>query len=193
MSRDLSRFQNRSFDRGASRLKEVTWYLVRWFFFRTAFPIPSNVRCQLLRSFGAIIGRGVVIRSGVNISFPWRLRVGDHVWIGEEVMILSLAQVDIESNVCISQRAFLCTGSHDYQDPTFGLLTKPIRLEAGSWVAAMSFVGPGVVVGRESVCSAGAVVHKSTPPYALLAGNPAVFVRDIPSRSGAESNGSTHD
>ncbi len=179
MSRDLSRFQNRSFDRGASRLKEIVWYIVRWPLFRTALPIPSAVRCLCLRIFGASIGQGVVIRSGVNVSFPWRLCIGDNVWIGDEVTILSLAQVDIESNVCISQRAFLCTGSHDFKDPAFGLITKPIRLESGCWVAAMCFIGPGVVVGRGSVCAAGAIVNKTTPPFTLVMGNPATFVREI--------------
>ncbi len=73
-------------------------------------PWPAGLRVELLRTFGATVGRGVVIRENVNISFPWRLTVGDYVWIGEDVGILSLAQVTVGSNVCISQRAYLCTG-----------------------------------------------------------------------------------
>lgn len=157
--------------------------MVKWPLFRAALPIPSAVRCACLRIFGATVGKGVVIRSGVNVSFPWRLSIGDHVWIGEEVTILSLAPVDIESNVCVSQRAFLCTGSHDYKDPAFGLITKPIRLESGCWVAAMCFVGPGVVIGRGGVCTAGSIVTKTTSPFTLVTGNPAEFVRNIAIRT----------
>ena len=50
------------------------------------------------------------------------------MWIGDEVLILSLAPVKIGSNVCISQRAFLCTGSHDFRSEGFDLITKPIEI-----------------------------------------------------------------
>ena len=78
---------------------------------------------------------------------------------------------------------FLCTGSHDYTDPAFGLITKSIQLEAGCWIAAMCFVGPGVVIGPGTVCAAGAVVTQSAPPYCLVAGNPATVVRTISMQS----------
>src|SRR5437667_11816522 len=99
--------------------------------------IVSSIRKS---SCGTKIGRGVVIRANVNISFPWRLTVGDHVWIGEDAGILSLAQVTLESNVCISQRAYLCTGSHDYRRDDFRLVTRPITIRDGSWIAAMAVI-----------------------------------------------------
>lgn len=99
-----------------------------------------------LRLFGAQIGRGVVIRSRVNISFPWRFEAGDFVWIGEEVQVLSLGRVVVESNTCVSQRAFLCTGSHDFRKETFDLIVEPIMIGCGCWIGAGAFVGPGAVV-----------------------------------------------
>jgi putative colanic acid biosynthesis acetyltransferase WcaF len=119
------------------------------------------------------VGRGVVIRSRVNITFPWRFECGDNVWIGDEVYILSLAMVTIRSNVCLSQRAFLCTGSHDFRKETFDLITKPITVEDGCWIAAGAFVGPGVNIGGGSVVAAGAVVIKDVAAGTLLGGNPA--------------------
>lgn len=170
----LDQFDNTGFDRGAFALKEALWWIVRSLLFAPWFPVPSALKVLALRAFGAKVGRGVVIRSRVNVSFPWKLTLGDNVWIGDEVMILSLAPVTIFSHVCISQRAFLCTGSHRFHSNSFDLVTKPIVIEEGCWVAANVFIAPGVSLGAGTMCAAGAVVLKSAGPNELLAGNPAV-------------------
>jgi len=170
----LDQYDNSHFSRGASKFKEAFWWVVRSLLFAPWYPIPSAVKVAALRFFGAKIGRGVVIRSRVNITFPWKLRIGDHVWIGDEVMILSLDHITIASHVCISQRAFLCTGSHRFESENFDLCTKPIMIHEGCWIAANVFVGAGVTLDKGTLCSAGAVVLHSAGPDQVLAGNPAV-------------------
>lgn len=177
---DLAHYSVAHFDRGASRLQDALWFAVKCVFFLNPVPWPSAWRVAWLRIFGAQIGRGVVIRGNVNISFPWRLTMGDHVWLGEEVAILSLAPVTIESSVCVSQRAFLCTGTHNFYLPTFDLQTKPICLRQGCWVAAQAFIGPGVEIGTGSVVSAGSVVMENVAPRTLVRGNPATVVKQLP-------------
>lgn len=154
---DLTKFNNASFDRGASIGKEALWLLCRSLVFAPWFPIPSPIKVAVLRFFGAKVGNDVVIRSRVNITFPWKVEIGDHVWIGDEVLILSLDRVSIGSNVCISQRAFLCTGSHDFRKETFDLITKPIEIGDGCWIAACAFIGPGTVVPLGTMVKAGEV------------------------------------
>jgi putative colanic acid biosynthesis acetyltransferase WcaF len=171
----LDLYDNSDFDRGASRFKEALWILCKCAFFLNPFPWPSLLRVGLLRLFGARIGRGVVIRSGVNISFPWRLSAGDHVWIGDEVYILSLAPVTLGSHVCISPRAFLCTGSHDWRSETFDLQTRAIVVEDSVWICAQAFLGPGTRIGSNSVISAGTVILKTVPNNSLATGNPATI------------------
>lgn len=173
---DLSHYDNSDFSRGAPKWKEALWTIARGFFFQSAFPWPSALRVELLRAFGAKIGDGVVIRENLNISFPWRLAIGDHVWIGEDVGILSLAQVTIESNVCISQRAYLCTGSHNFRSDTFDLVTRPITIRSGSWIAAGAIILPGVTIGPNALVAAGSVVKRDVAPSTTVRGNPAVAV-----------------
>jgi putative colanic acid biosynthesis acetyltransferase WcaF len=157
---DLSKFNNADYSRGTPRWREALWWVFRSLVFAPWFPIPSPVKVAVLRFFGAKVGTGVVIRSRVNITFPWKLEIGDHVWIGDEVLILSLDRVRIGSNVCISQRAFLCTGSHDFRKETFDLITGPIRIGEGSWIAACAFVGPGAEVPPGTMVKAGEVWKK---------------------------------
>lgn len=174
---DLSRFANTEFERGASKATELAWLLTRkWFFENSVLPI-NKPRRSLLCRFGAKVGAGTVIKPKVRIHFPWRLELGDYVWLGEEVYILNLARVTIGSNVCVSQRAFLCTGSHDWSDPAFHLITKPITIEDGAWVSAGVFVGPGVTIGRNAVATAGSVVLQDLPPNMVCSGNPCVPVK----------------
>jgi len=170
---DLSRYDNRAFDRGAPLWKEALWRLCQGLFFQPLWHIPSAVRAALLRAFGARIGTGAVVRAGVNVSFPWRLELGDHVWLGEEVMILSLGPVRIGSNTCISQRAFLCTGSHDHRAPAFDLAVRPLEIGERCWVGAAAFVGPGVTLPAGTVLGAGAVLVRSPEAPGVYAGNPA--------------------
>lgn len=169
----LDRYDNSDFERGAPKWKEVLWTLVRFWFFQNPLPWPSELRVALLRAFEAKIGSRVVIRENVNISFPWRLTIGDHVWIGEDVGILTLAPVIIESNVCISQRAYLCTGSHDFRRDDFKLVTRPITIRSGSWIAAGAIILPGVEIGSNSLVSAGSVVNRDVAPSTTVRGNPA--------------------
>ena len=104
---DLSTFSNPEFQRGVPRWKEALWCVCRALVFGTWLPVPSVVKVGLLRFFGAKVGRGVVIRSRVNITFPWRFECGDDVWIGDEVLILSLDRVKLGSSVCVAAGVFV--------------------------------------------------------------------------------------
>ena len=177
MKVDLSQFSTGSFERGAGPLKETLWLITSLFLFRLCPLKLSGLKCAVLRWFGATIGQGVVIKPEVKISFPWKLTLGDYVWLGEECWLLNLAPINIESHVCISQGAFLCTGNHDYRSSTFDLFTQPIVVEQGAWIAAGAFVGPGVTVGLHAVLTAGSVATHDLAADGIHQGNPAVRVR----------------
>jgi putative colanic acid biosynthesis acetyltransferase WcaF len=163
----------RNLDRGRPAWFEAVWYLVKTVFFLSALPWPSSLKRALLRFFGAKIGAGVVIKPRVNVHCPWRLEVGAHSWIGEEVFILNFDPVRIGSQACVSQRVFLCTGNHDFCDEKFSFRCAPILIGDGVWIGASVFVGPGVEVGEDAVATAGSVVVKSIPAGMVCSGNPA--------------------
>lgn len=169
--------RSKGLDRGRRLPVEIAWQLVKCLFFLTPLPWPSRLRTFLLRGFGAKIGKGVVIKPRVNIHLPWKLTVGDHAWLGEEAMILNFEPVVIGSHACLSQRAFLCTGNHDYRDTCFGYRNAPITIGAGAWVGAQSFVCPGTTVGLDTVVTAGSVVTRSLPTGMICSGNPCVPVK----------------
>ncbi|WP_163400501.1 WcaF family extracellular polysaccharide biosynthesis acetyltransferase [Flavobacterium fluviatile] len=166
------------FNRGANKFKMISWYLIKTTFFLTAIPYPSSWKCSFLRFFGAKIGKGVVIKPRVNIHFPWKLIIGNHVWIGEEVFLLNFELQSIGDNVCISQRSFLCGGNHDYKIPSMPYRNGPITLKNGSWIGASCFLGPNVTIGTDTVISAGSVVTKSLPENGIYRGNPIEFIKE---------------
>ena len=174
---DLSKFDNRVFDRGGAVWKEFLWRVIQQTFFNLEWIKAYGLKHLILKGFGAGLARGVIIKPKAKITFPWKLSVGEHSWIGEEAWLLNLDRIEIGSNVSISQRAFLCTGSHDWSSESFDLITKPIVIEDGVWVCANVFIGPGVRIGANTVVTAGSVVTGDLPPDMICSGNPCVPVK----------------
>ncbi|PWU09097.1 MAG: colanic acid biosynthesis acetyltransferase WcaF [Verrucomicrobia bacterium] len=173
----LSSYSAASFDRGAGRVKEVLWILTNQLLFQWCPVKLSALKCWVLRRFGARVGQGVVVKPQVKITFPWKLTLGNNVWLGEECWLLNLAPITIGDDVCISQRAFLCTGNHDYTRTTFDLITRPVTIEEGAWIGAAAWVGPGVRVGSHAVLAAGSVATQELEAYGVYQGNPAQRIK----------------
>jgi putative colanic acid biosynthesis acetyltransferase WcaF len=174
----LDRYSLGDYNPGAPVLKQFIWFYFglpllssHWFFF-------SNFKVLLLKAFGASIGRNVIIKPGVRVKFPWRLVLGNFVWLGENCWIDNIAAVTIGSHVCISQSVYLCTGNHDWSHPEFVLKAAPIEIQDGSWIAAKAVIGPGVTVGHGAVLCLGSVAGQSLEPMTIYAGNPAKPIKN---------------
>lgn len=162
----LDRFQNSDYRRGASKFKEALWLAVSGLLVESWLP-GSKWRVALLRLFGARIGKGVVIKPHVRVKFPWRLKIGDHCWIGEEVWIDNLANVEIGCHVCLSQRAYLCTGSHDWSRETFDLIVCPITIADHAWVCAFAVLAPGTSLGEGAILGMGERGSGALPAWTI--------------------------
>ena len=159
----------------------VFWYFTNILVFKSSFFTSYLLKRVVLKIFGAKIGKNVIIKPNVNIKYPWKLQLGEHVWIGEGVWIDNLDFVIIGNHCCISQGALLICGNHDYTKTTFDLVVKRIVLEDGVWIGAKSVVCPGVVARTHAILTAGSTISKDMQAYSIYRGNPAEKVksRDI--------------
>jgi putative colanic acid biosynthesis acetyltransferase WcaF len=163
-------------DIGASRFKQLAWYFVNILFFKNSCNVFSTLKVVLLRLFGARLGRGVMIKPAVNIKFPWKLQVGDHSWIGEEVWIDNLSDVIIGRSVTLSQGCLLLTGTHDHTQTSFDFMAYPIVLEDGVWIGAKAVVSGGTICRSHSILGINSVAEKDLEAYTIYKGNPAIPV-----------------
>lgn len=175
----LDRFDARGLDRGAPAWAEALWLAVSALLVSSWLP-GSSWRVWLLRMFGAQMGRGVVVKPGVRVKFPWRLVVGDYSWIGESVWIDNLAPVFIGSHVCVSQGTYLCTGSHDWGREGFDLIVRSITLSDRVWIGAGSVLAPGCICDEGAVLLMGSVAKGQLASWTIHAGNPAQAVQARP-------------
>ena len=154
--RDLAAFTGAGYDKGRSVLWQAAWFAVMNLVFMKWW-LPARFRPAILRAFGASVGERVLIRHRVRVLWPWKLTIGDDCWIGEGAWLLNLEPIALADDVCVSQEAFLCTGSHDHRDPAFEFDNAPIAVGAGAWITARATVLrgttilPGEVVVSEAV------------------------------------------
>lgn len=173
----LAAFRADTFSKGAPKWKIALWYMVNALLVRPACIPFMGWKIFLLRLFGAKIGRGICIKTGVNIKSPWNLTVGDDCWIGENVWIDNLDRVAIGSDVCLSQGAMLLTGNHDYTLYDMPYRNAPITIADGAWIGAQTVVCPGVSVGREAILTVGSTATHDMEAGGIYQGTPAQMIR----------------
>jgi putative colanic acid biosynthesis acetyltransferase WcaF len=159
--------------RGRNAFIVQLWWLVQGTLFKMSPQFLYGFRRFLLRLFGAKIGKKVILRPTVTVTYPWKVSIGDYSWIGDDVVLYSLGEIKIGKNVVVSQRSYLCTGSHDYLQPNFPIFAKKIIIEDESWLATDVFVAPGIQIGKETVVGSRSSVYKDLPEGYICYGNPA--------------------
>jgi putative colanic acid biosynthesis acetyltransferase WcaF len=134
------------------------WALTELLFVTNPFQFSSRIRIAALRLFGAKIGKGVIFRPRTRVKFAWNLEIGDDCWIGEGVWFHNQNKITVGHDVCISQETFITTGSHRYKTD-MGLITRPVVIESGVWIAARCVVTASMVRKQESPYGAGSIVN----------------------------------
>ncbi len=170
---DLARFQVAPGFRGRSGPVVLLWQTIQATLFAWS-PQPAYAwRRWLLKLFGARVGAGVIVRQTARVTYPWKVVFGDHCWIGDHAEIYSLAPITIGNHAVVSQRSYICAGTHDHHDLTFPLVGRPVVIGDEAWIATDCFVAPGVRIGTGSVVAARSTVLSDVPDGVIVAGSPA--------------------
>ncbi|MBF0499460.1 MAG: colanic acid biosynthesis acetyltransferase WcaF [Candidatus Riflebacteria bacterium] len=177
---DLSRFRLPENFRGRPAWVVQLWWLIQATLFRLSPQMLYGWRRFLLRLFGACVGDEVLIRPTVTFTYPWKVTIGDRSWIGDDVCLYSLGEIRIGSDTVVSQRTYICTGSHEIDRPAFDIFSKPVHIGDEVWLAADVFVAPGVTIGDGCVVGARSTVFCDLPSGMICRGVPAVPIRSRP-------------
>ena len=134
-------------------------------------------RALVLRLFGATLGPHCRIYAGARIWAPWNLVCEDAVAIADGAVIYNVAPIRLASHSIVSQDAYLCGATHDYDDPAFPMTAKPISLGRYAWVCARAVVCAGVQVGDGAVLGLCSVATRDLLPWTVYAGQPARAIK----------------
>jgi len=173
----LSKFAVPSGFRGRGAIQVQLWWLVQGSAFRWSPQFMYGFRRFLLRLFGAKVGRGVLIRPSATFTYPWKVDIGDFAWVGDDVVIYSLGNISIGAHSVVSQRSYICAGTHDPTLEAFDILSSPVVIEEQVWIATDVFVSPGVTIGEGAVVGARSTVLKDLPAGYVCVGYPCVPIR----------------
>lgn len=99
--------------------------------------------------------------------------------LGEYANAYSLGKIEILEGATVAQEAYLCTGTHDFNDPSLQLITKPVTIGKNSFIGARAMILPGVSIGDQSIVGAMSVASKDVPDHQIVAGNPAKKIREM--------------
>lgn len=160
-----------------NKLGRILWNIIWLMLYRPSPRIFHGWRRFLLRLFGCKIGRGAHPYPSAKIWAPWNLEMGSHSCLGDHTDCYCVDKITIGSHSTVSQYSLLCTASHDYTDPSMPLITAPIVIGEGAWIAADVFIGPGVAIGDGAVIGARSSVFRNVEPWTVVAGNPTRVIK----------------
>ena len=139
--------------------------------------VGKRVRPFVFRKVLKRLGREVVFQRGMRLVSPENISIGSNCNFAQDVFITGGGGVTIGDWVGFGPGTKVWSINHRFDDPDRPWLLqghelKPVIIEDDVWLGANVFVAPGVTIGRGAIVSAGAVVNKNIPPFALVSGNP---------------------
>ncbi|MCP1831673.1 acetyltransferase-like isoleucine patch superfamily enzyme [Bradyrhizobium sp. USDA 4532] len=153
-----------------------------------------NIRCDSDR---IVVGDNSIIRGELmTFAHGGEIRIGEWCYVGEGTRIWSATSIEIGNRVLISHSANVfdnlthplrAAERHKQVQQIFtrghpndiSLDENPVKICDDAWIGAGAMVLRGVTVGQGAIVAAGAVVTRDVAAFSIVAGNPAVLVREL--------------
>lgn len=151
------------------------------------------------------IGKHCTLGCLLQALYGGKIVIGQNIYIGPQSVIQSKKSVFIGASVMIANNVIIMDNNNHPSDPVMRLQmsacddflhddlwswkcaeSKPIVIEDNVWLGRDCRIMKGVTVGKGSIVALGAIVTKDVPPYTVVAGNPAIVVRQLPFPEDAE-------
>ena len=159
------------------RLRILLWSFA-WPLLCAWTPKPLNAwRLFWLRMFGCKIDGAPFVHQRARIEMPWHITLHDKSCVGDRANLYALGEIELGRNCVVAQEVYLCTGTHDFNDPHLALVTAKITVGSNAFVGARAFVLPGVQIGDGAIIGACSLVTRNVEPWSVVAGSPARFLR----------------
>ncbi len=148
-----------------------------------AVELGSHVSCYAGVSF-ALGENGTCSVGDFTLLNGALLMADEHIQIGSYCLVswnVGIADSDFHP-IDAAQRRIDCMALAPYfkdRPPRPALKTAPVIIGNGVWIGMNAVVLKGVTIGDNSVVAAGSIVSKSVPPNVVVAGNPAVVVKQL--------------
>jgi putative colanic acid biosynthesis acetyltransferase WcaF len=157
----------------SQRVKMFLWEYI-WLLLCSWTPKPANKwRILWLKAFGAHIIGQPFVHQRARIQIPWNLTLHDRAALGDRANAYSLGKIEIHAYATVAQEAYICTGTHAFDQIAKNLLTAPIIIGTHAFVGARAFILPGVTIGEHAIVGACSLVSKDVPAHTTVKGNPA--------------------
>jgi len=171
-----------------NRIRQAWWTLraecrltLLWFICSVPAGIGIRLRALLMPWFLRELGDNTELQAGLRLTNPEKISIGANCSFAQGVFITGGGGVRIGDWVGLGPDVKIWSVNHRFADPDRpwllqGWERKEVVIEDDVWLGAAVFVMPGVTIGRGAIISACAVVSRSIPPYAVVAGNPGRIV-----------------
>lgn len=161
----------------SDKFYRLLWRVVSIFLFKPfSLPFFNGYRIILLKLFGAKLEKRCHIYSSAYIPSPRNLSMGENSTIGPGV-ILHFGKTTIGKKVTISQRAYLCSATHETDSINLPFIAGEIIIKDFVWIAAEAFIMSNITIGEGAVIGARSAVFKDVENWTIVGGNPSKVIK----------------